>query len=56
MKVQSLKHPEIDWLLERPSESLYVGKKIPLWNKGYKWDVHVVLYEKPKCTGEHRVR
>jgi hypothetical protein len=82
MRIQYRKYPEIDWMLERPSEShdvrktasyfprelrlllrtleyhaepLYVGKKTPLRSKGYKWEVHVVLYEKPRGTGEHRV-
>jgi hypothetical protein len=82
MRVQTRRHPKIDWLLERPSEShddgrkagylsrelrsllrtldyhaepLYVGKKTPLCNKGYKWEVYVVLYEKPRGTEERRV-
>jgi hypothetical protein len=82
MKVRTPKHPEIDRMLERPSEShndgktagyfprelrsllntldyhnepFYVGKKTPLRNRGYKWEVHVVLYEKTKGTGERRV-
>jgi hypothetical protein len=83
MRVQTRRHPEIDWMLERASEShddgkkagyfsrdlrsllhtlhyhvepLYVGRKTPLRRKGYKWKVHVVLYEKPRGTGERRVR
>jgi hypothetical protein len=77
MKVRSSKHPKIDWMLERPSESrnnkktidyfprelrsllnalnyhikpLYVGRNNPLRNKGYKWEVHMVLYEKTRGT------
>jgi hypothetical protein len=79
-RVQSRRHPEIDWMLERPSEShndgrmagyflremrsllrkldyhaqaLYIGKKIVLCHK---WEVHVVLYEKPRGTRERRGR
>jgi hypothetical protein len=37
-------------------EPLYIGMKIPLRSKGYKWEVHMVLYEKPRGTGEHHVR
>jgi hypothetical protein len=37
-------------------EPLYIGKKTPLRNQGYKWEVHVVLYEKTKGTGERRMR
>jgi hypothetical protein len=82
-RVQSRKHPEIDWMLERPSEShddrriagyfprelrsqlctldyhaepLYVDKKTSLCSKGYKCEVHVVLYERPRGTGECHVR
>jgi hypothetical protein len=82
MRVQSKRHPKVEWMLERPSEShgdgrtvgyfprelrsllytldyhaepLYVGKKTPLHNKGYKWEVHVVLYEKPRGTRERHV-
>jgi hypothetical protein len=81
-RVHTRKHPEIDWMLERPSEShddgwttgyflrelrsllrmldyhtepLYIGKKTPLHSKGYKWEVHVVIYEKLRGTGERRV-
>jgi hypothetical protein len=83
MRVQPRKHYEIDWMLERSSEShdnrrtadyflrelrsllrtldyhaepLYVGKKTPLRSKGYRWEVHFVLYEKPKGTRERCVR
>jgi hypothetical protein len=42
--------------LDYHAESLYVGKKTPLRSKGYKWEVHVVLYEKPRGTGECHVR
>jgi hypothetical protein len=82
MRVQPRKYPEIDWMLERPSEShndgmiasyfprelrsmlhivdyhtepLYVVKKTPLRKKGYKWEVHVALYEKPSGMGGRRV-
>jgi hypothetical protein len=81
-KVRSLKHHDIDQMLERPSKShnngniasyfprelrsllnaldyhaepLYIGKKTPLCNRGYKWEVHVVLYEKPRGIGERNV-
>jgi hypothetical protein len=37
------------------NEPLYIGMKTPLCNRGYKWEVHVVLYENTKGTGEHRV-
>jgi hypothetical protein len=37
------------------AEPLYIDKKIPLRSKGYKWEVHVVLYEKPRGTGECHV-
>jgi hypothetical protein len=83
MRVQPSKYPEIDWMLERPSEShddgktasyflrelrsmlrtldyhpepLDVSKKTPLHNKGYRWEVHVALYEKPRGTGGCHVR
>jgi hypothetical protein len=82
MRVLSRKYPEIDWMLERPSEShdnkrtagyflrglrsllrtleyhtkpVYIGKKTPLRSKGYKWEVHEVLYGKPTGTGQRRV-
>jgi hypothetical protein len=42
--------------LDYHAEPFYIGKKTPLCNKGYKWEVHVVLYEKPRGTGECRVR
>jgi hypothetical protein len=81
-RVQSKRHPKIDWMLERPSKShddgrmagyflrelrsllhtldyhaepLYIGKKTPLRSKGYKWEVHIILYEKPRGTREQRV-
>jgi hypothetical protein len=44
--------------LDYHAEPLYIGKKTPPHNRGYKWEVHVVLYEKPRGTGEchvHRV-
>jgi hypothetical protein len=41
--------------LDYHAEPLYNGRKTPLRGKGYKWEVHVVLYEKPSGTGEHRV-
>jgi hypothetical protein len=37
------------------TEPLYIGKKSTLCGKGYKWEVLVVLYEKPIGTGEHLV-
>jgi hypothetical protein len=80
MTIQSRWYPEIDWMLERPSEShdderngwllpersllhtlddhaepLYIDKKTPLCSKGHEWEVHMVLYEKPRGTGERRV-
>jgi hypothetical protein len=81
-RVQPRNYPEIDWMLERPSEShddrktagyflrelslmlhtldyhtepLYIGKKTPLCSKGYNWEVHIALYEKPSGTGERHV-
>jgi hypothetical protein len=36
-------------------EPLYIGKKTPLHDKGYKWEVNVVIYENPRGTGERRV-
>jgi hypothetical protein len=42
--------------LDYHGEPLYFGKMTPLRSKGYKWEVHVVLYEKPRGTGERRVR
>jgi hypothetical protein len=42
--------------LDYHAETLYIGKKTPLRSKGYKWEVHVVMYEKPRGTGERRVR
>jgi hypothetical protein len=81
--VQPRKYPEVDWMLERPSESHddgrtagyflresrsqlrtldnrakppYIGNKTPLCSKGYRWEEHVVLYEKPRGTGEQHVR
>jgi hypothetical protein len=80
--VQSPQHPELNWLLERPSDShndekiagyflkklrsmlnalychdepLYFDKKTSLRNRGYMWEVYVVLYEKTTCTGERLV-
>jgi hypothetical protein len=44
--------------LDYHAEPLYINKKTPLHSKGYKWEVHVVLYEKPRGTAEchvHRV-
>jgi hypothetical protein len=41
--------------LDYHAKPLYIGKKTPLRSKGYKWEVHVALYEKPRGTGEHRV-
>jgi hypothetical protein len=41
--------------LDYHPEPLYVGKKTPLRSKGYKWEVHVVLYEKHRCMGERCV-
>jgi hypothetical protein len=41
--------------LDYHAEPLYVGKKTPMRSKGYNWDVHVVLCEKPRGTGERRV-
>jgi hypothetical protein len=38
------------------AEPLYNGKKTPLCSKGPKWEVHVVLYEKPRGTRECHVR
>jgi hypothetical protein len=41
--------------LDYHAEYLYVSKKTPLRSRGYKWEVHVVLYGKPRGTGEHHV-
>jgi hypothetical protein len=41
--------------LDYHTEPLYVGKKTPLRSNGYKWEVHVALYEKPRGTRERRV-
>jgi hypothetical protein len=41
--------------LDYHTKPLYAGKKTPLRSKGYKWEVHVVLYEKPRGTGECRI-
>jgi hypothetical protein len=30
---------------------LYFRKQTPLWSRGYMWEVHVVLYEKPMTDG-----
>jgi hypothetical protein len=49
-KLRSLRHT-----LEYHTEPLYVSKKTPLCSKGYKWEVHVILYEKPRGNGEHCV-
>jgi hypothetical protein len=38
--------------LDYHDEPLYAGKKTPLRNRGYKWEVHVVLYEKTKGIRE----
>jgi hypothetical protein len=43
-------------MLDYHTEPLYISKKTPLRSKGYKWEVHVVIYEKLRGTGEHRVR
>jgi hypothetical protein len=37
--------------LDYHNEPLYLDKKAPLRNRGYKWEVHVVLYEKIVGTG-----
>jgi hypothetical protein len=42
--------------LDYRAEPLYIGNKTPLRSKGYKWEEHVVLYEKPRGTGEQHVR
>jgi hypothetical protein len=42
--------------LDYHAEPLYIGNKTPLHRKGYKWEERVVLYEKSRGTGEHRVR
>jgi hypothetical protein len=42
--------------LDNHAEPLYIGKKTPLRRKGYKWEVHVVLYEKPRGTRACLVR
>jgi hypothetical protein len=49
-KLRSLRHT-----LDYHTEPLYVSKKTPLCGKGYKWEVHVILYEKPRGNGEHCV-
>jgi hypothetical protein len=41
--------------LDYHAERLYIGKKTPLRSKGSKWEVHVLLYEKPRGTEEHYV-
>jgi hypothetical protein len=41
--------------LDYHTEPLYIGKKTLLRSKGYKWEMHVVLYEKPSGIGERRV-
>jgi hypothetical protein len=44
--------------LDYHAKPLYISKKTPLRSKVYKWEVHVVLYDKPRGTREcyvHRV-
>jgi hypothetical protein len=41
--------------LDYHAKPLYISKKTPLCNKDYKWEVHVVLYEKLRGTREHHV-
>jgi hypothetical protein len=41
--------------LDYHTKPLYIGRKTPLRGKGYKWEVHVVLYEKPRGAAKHHV-